>query len=49
MYVDDPRDSAFEPRREDEPSDARTKYDEEDTYDANRPRTTLYHEEFYEE
>lgn len=49
MYVDDPRDTAFEPWREDESGDARTKFDEEDAYDANRPRTALYDEEFYEE
>lgn len=48
MYGEDPRDFGMGAREEDEPRDARSKVDEEDAYETNRPRT-LYNEEFYEE
>ncbi len=46
MYGDDPRDFGLGPRTEDEARDARAKSDEEDAYETNRPRATLYNEEF---
>ena len=49
MYVDDPRDLDLGLRGEDRVRDARATYDEEDAYESNRPRTTLYNDEFYEE
>jgi hypothetical protein len=49
MYGDDPRDFGLGPRTEDEERDPRAKFDEEDAYETNRPRTTLHDEEFYEE
>lgn len=49
MYGEDPRDFGMGERGEDESRDDRSKTDEEDAYETNRPRTTLYNKEFYEE
>lgn len=49
MYGDDPRDLGLGPQWVDEPRDARSKSDEEDANDTNRPRTTLYNENVNEE
>ena len=49
MYGDDPRDFGLGPVGDDESRDDRSKFDEEDAYETNRPRSTLYNEESYEE
>jgi hypothetical protein len=49
MYGDDPRDLGMGSRNEDEPRDARAKSDEEDAQETNRPRATLYNEDYNRE
>jgi len=49
MYGDDPRDFGLGPYSEDEARDARAKFDEEESYETNRPRATLFSEDFNEE
>ena len=49
MYGEDPRDFGMGPQWEDDPRDARTKSDEEDAYDTNRPQMALFTESSIEE
>lgn len=49
MYGEDPRDFGMGPQWEDDPRDTRTKSDEEDAYDTNRPQMALFTESSIEE
>lgn len=49
MYVDDPRDFGLGPRWEDEWREARAEFDDDDSYETDRARTSLHNEAFDEE
>lgn len=48
MYGEDPRDFGLGPP-DDEERDPRAKNDDEETFETNRPRTTVYSEAYHEE
>ncbi len=48
MYGDDPRDLGLGPQWLDEPREVRSKFDQEEEWDSNRPRMT-FAETSYEE